>query len=113
MPLLREHAGQHGWARNGPVPAKEDRSGHLDEAALPELNIGGTLHRKVSEESIRTELCEGPLLDSPRPSTPERVSEQETTTVTDRAELIERLKRGESPTWVPSRTVSLGMTVAQ
>ena len=25
---------------------------------------------------------------------------------TDRAELIERLKRGESPTWVPNRAVS-------
>lgn len=61
--------------------------------------------RRLSEESIRTELCEGPLLDSPpRPETPpEAVSRA----VSDRAELIERLKRGESPTWVPNRHVCL------
>ncbi|OLN97648.1 Uncharacterized protein C3H8.04 [Colletotrichum chlorophyti] len=61
------------------------------------------LTRKVSEESIRTELCEGPVIESPRPSTPE----SDVAAVTsDRAELIERLKRGESPTWVPNRHVS-------
>ena len=31
---------------------------------------------------------------------------------TDRAELIERLKRGESPTWVPNRAVS-GFEICQ
>ncbi|KAI1770840.1 hypothetical protein F4818DRAFT_431199 [Hypoxylon cercidicola] len=55
------------------------------------------LRRKLSEESIRTELCEGPIPDSPTPRTPERE------TCSDRSELIERLKRGESPTWRPSR----------
>lgn len=56
-----------------------------------------SLHRQISEESIRTELCEGPIPDSPtlEPSVSRAVS--------DRAELIERLKRGESPTWVPNR----------
>lgn len=59
------------------------------------------LARKLSEESIRTELCEGPIPeDSPRPKTPEN---EATTTCSDRAELIERLKRGESPTWIPNR----------
>src|SRR5688572_16402342 len=54
--------------------------------------------RRLSEESIRTELCEGPLPDSPKLTTPEREN-----VTSDRAELIERLKRGESPTWIPSR----------
>ena len=68
--------------------------------------------RRPSEESIRTEDCEGPILDTPM----EKAStEQEEDGIlgkngealcTDRAELIERLKRGESPTWVPNRAVS-------
>ncbi|KAK3379991.1 hypothetical protein B0T24DRAFT_521318 [Lasiosphaeria ovina] len=64
------------------------------------------LSRRVSEESIRTELCEGPLLDSPprKPTTPEQPLPS---AVSDRAELIERLKRGESPTWVPNHHVRL------
>lgn len=62
-----------------------------------------SLSRRVSEESIRTELCEGPVPDSPpKPATPEQVVNN---AVTDRAELIERLKRGESPTWIPNRHV--------
>lgn len=64
------------------------------------------LARRLSEESIRTELCEGPVPDSP-PHAPPKTPEQEPSTeVSDRAELIERLKRGESPTWVPNRHVS-------
>lgn len=61
------------------------------------------LSRSLSRESINTELCEGPLPESPRPSTPEN---EVATACSDRAELIERLKRGESPTWVPNRHVS-------
>lgn len=61
------------------------------------------LSRRVSEESIRTELCEGPIPDSPpKSSAPE---EAVSNAVSDRAELIERLKRGESPTWIPNRHV--------
>ncbi|KAI3332500.1 hypothetical protein HD806DRAFT_519223 [Xylariaceae sp. AK1471] len=59
------------------------------------------LSRKLSEESIRTELCEGPILDSPPAQTPEDNNSE--ATCTDRADLIERLKRGESPTWIPHR----------
>ncbi|KAK3688543.1 hypothetical protein B0T22DRAFT_380010 [Podospora appendiculata] len=60
--------------------------------------------RRLSDVSIRTELCEGPIPDSPpsqqlRPATPPE--QQFSSIVSDRAELIERLKRGESPTWVP------------
>ncbi|KAK4215651.1 hypothetical protein QBC37DRAFT_439348 [Rhypophila decipiens] len=59
------------------------------------------LTHRLSEESIRTEFCEGPIPDSPpKPVTPERTSNK---VVSDRAELIECLKRGESPTWIPNR----------
>ncbi|KAL0933104.1 uncharacterized protein CTRU02_212067 [Colletotrichum truncatum] len=63
-------------------------------------NMTPSLTRKLSEESIRTELCEGPILENSRPSTPETDAAAATS---DRAELIERLKRGESPTWIPNR----------
>ncbi|KAI5918602.1 hypothetical protein F4810DRAFT_704113 [Camillea tinctor] len=68
-------------------------------------NLHRTLTRKLSEESIRTELCEGPVPEPPvqeipAPKTPEG---DVSTTCSDRAELIERLKKGESPTWIPNR----------
>ncbi|KAL2878862.1 hypothetical protein SGCOL_005830 [Colletotrichum sp. CLE4] len=66
--------------------------------------------RRLSEESIRTELCEGPIVESPtRPSTPETDTDADAAAAavtSDRAELIERLKRGESPTWIPNRRVA-------
>ncbi|KAK5998690.1 putative C3H8.04-like protein [Cladobotryum mycophilum] len=67
--------------------------------------------RRLSEESIRTELCEGPIPDSPvRPSTPRN---DEETVTSDRAELIEMLKRGASPTWIPGRHLESIMQQAQ
>lgn len=66
--------------------------------------------RKFSEESIRTEFCDGPV-DSQSwipSSQPERdpVGHMEGgTCISDRAELMERIKRGESPTWVPKQSV--------
>jgi hypothetical protein len=64
--------------------------------------------RRLSEESLRTELCEGPLPDSPRrdslPGGSPDVAGADAPT-SDRAELIERLKRGQSPTWIPNRRV--------
>lgn len=54
--------------------------------------------RRLSDDSIRTELCEGPIFDNP-----ENQDDEPFTTCSDRAELIERLKRGESPTWIPNR----------
>lgn len=60
--------------------------------------------RRLSEESIRTELCDGPVPDSP-PGSPVQHADDEAA-VSSRAELIERLKRGESPTWIPNRHVS-------
>ncbi|PKS08782.1 hypothetical protein jhhlp_003391 [Lomentospora prolificans] len=55
-------------------------------------------HRRLSEESIRTELCEGPIPDSPRVVTPELPQPQ-----ADKSELIERFRRGESPAWFDRR----------
>ncbi|KAI0478636.1 hypothetical protein GGR56DRAFT_689554 [Xylariaceae sp. FL0804] len=54
-----------------------------------------------SEESIRTNLCEGPV--SAEHVTPRTPEQDGSAACTDRAELIERLKRGESPTWIPNR----------
>lgn len=67
--------------------------------------------RKLSEESIRTELCEGPVFDTPEE--PFKASSHTSDTAfafqfhgtSDRKELIERLKRGESPTWLSNRNV--------
>ena len=65
--------------------------------------------RKLSDESIRTELCEGLVPDSPQIE-PTAVEQHEPSKIpglgtSDRGELIERLKRGEISTWVPSRNV--------
>ncbi|KAI6087794.1 hypothetical protein F4821DRAFT_235243 [Hypoxylon rubiginosum] len=84
----RESAEQS--STSAPTPAMAPTSNEAQQ---------GILRRKQSEESIRTELCEGPIPDSPTPQTPDR----DTTACSDRSELIERLKKGESPTWRPSR----------
>jgi len=78
----------------------------------PETNV---LTRKLSEESIRTELCEGPVFDSPEDQKLMPTGELDSTFkfpfpgTSDRVELIERLKRGESPAWLPNRNVRLGL----
>lgn len=67
--------------------------------------------RKASEESIRTDLCEGPLLDSPdhhKESSARNLNESFTFPIlgtSDRVELIERLKRGQSAAWLPNRNL--------
>lgn len=58
--------------------------------------------RRLSEESLPTELCEGPIPDSPLPTSPET---KNVTPPLDRAELIERLKKRESPNWLPKHQV--------
>lgn len=77
---------------NSPQRSPEPRFAHLHHPSSA---------RRLSEESIRTELCDGPVPDSP-PGTPVQRHDDEAA-VSSRAELIERLKRGESPTWVPNR----------
>ncbi|KAL1842187.1 hypothetical protein VTJ49DRAFT_5874 [Mycothermus thermophilus] len=100
MPMFREDV-------TGPGGSPESRPEELpagDSAPIQIQTSPGVdrwLGRRLSEESIRTELCEGPVPDTPpRPVTPRDAVSR---AVSDRAELIERLKRGESPTWVPSR----------
>lgn len=65
-----------------------------------------SLSRKISEESIRTDLCDGLIPDNFLNTTPPRPpDEAASTTTSDRIELVERLKRGESPSWSPRRQV--------
>ncbi|CAK7227796.1 hypothetical protein SBRCBS47491_006690 [Sporothrix bragantina] len=123
-------------AQSGELPPKEPSpppprpSSPVERASTPSKPISiptSPYHsRRMSEESIRTELCEGPLSTSPSPlprsftSRPSPAAPTQNNTairpppqtppswdncgqVTDRAELIERIKRGESPTWVPNR----------
>ena len=67
--------------------------------------------RKDSEESIRTELCEGLVPDTPEEEKNIPALELDTSFgfpyngSSDRGELIERLKRGDSPNWLPNRNV--------
>ncbi|KAI4139627.1 MAG: hypothetical protein L6R39_006192 [Caloplaca ligustica] len=70
---------------------------------------------KSSEESIRTEFCDGPLPHTPPWQTVEsedadskgekRGCTRGGVCTSDRNELMERIKRGESPTWIPSQTL--------
>ncbi|KAK0391264.1 hypothetical protein NLU13_0765 [Sarocladium strictum] len=60
--------------------------------------------RRLSEESLRTELCEGPVPDSPprrtpAPPSPNQLNPPQTPSSV-RADLIERLKRVHSPPWM-------------
>jgi hypothetical protein len=74
------------------------------EPKPPAIDRRPTLVHRLSEESIRTDLCEGPVPDSPPASPGQRPDDE--AAISSRAELIERLKRGESPTWIPNRHVS-------
>jgi len=89
----------------------EDGRGPSTPPSRPTFTFPGPIYRelrrKPSEESIRTDLCEGPLLSSPVEDIPTAKDGEEIAThqalrgVCDRIELIQRLKRGESPTWSP------------
>ncbi|THV50059.1 hypothetical protein BGAL_0166g00010 [Botrytis galanthina] len=67
-----------------------------------------TIMRKDSEESIRTDLCEGPVPDTPEGSKTIPTLGLDTSFknsysgTSDRGDLIERLKRGESSSWFPN-----------
>lgn len=68
--------------------------------------------RRCSEDSTRTEDFGEPIPEMLMESSPTQDVEQDQrngqgeTLCSDRAELIERIKRGESPTWVPNEAVS-------
>lgn len=109
--LERGEAGLGSGTGTGTGSGAENESGSgISMPSLPEQIRHGrpldniSLSRKFSEESLRTEFCEGPVPESPRPETPEQ---EGSPTCSDRAELIERLKKGESPTWVPNRFVRI------
>ncbi|RGP80438.1 hypothetical protein FLONG3_1447 [Fusarium longipes] len=71
---------------------------------LPPIDVPASGLRRLSEESIRTELCEGPVPDSPPRSKISEGIEGAENAISDRASLIERLKRAQSPPiWVPNR----------
>ncbi|CRK38417.1 hypothetical protein BN1723_015321 [Verticillium longisporum] len=100
LELLLEGQAHDAPSEPSPATAGQARQSRPATSFLhPNLEQPALL-RKLSEESIRTELCEGPVPDSPRPATADADLEASTS---NRAELIERLKRGESPTWIPAR----------
>ncbi|KIH90196.1 hypothetical protein SPBR_00154 [Sporothrix brasiliensis 5110] len=112
-----------------PRPSPPSESERVSTPSKPiSIPTSPFVSRRMSEESIRTDLCEGPLPDTPSPlprsfvlqpspasdaqhgfadPSPPRTppSRDASEQVTDRAELIERIKRGESPTWIPNRHV--------
>lgn len=101
MPIFQDDLRRH-------PSASPNRSPFVVPDPSPTLSFA----RRVSEESIRTEFCEGLLPDSPSDAiltssgSPNADPDLETSQATsDRLELIERLKRGESPTWIPNRHV--------
>ncbi|CAD6573538.1 MAG: hypothetical protein ASARMPREDX12_006103 [Alectoria sarmentosa] len=67
--------------------------------------------RRLSEESTGTERCDGPIADiavdhvAVQAGREGRVSNNGEAVCSDRAELIERIKRGESPTWIPNQAL--------
>ncbi len=93
MPIFQDDLGNRGSPPAEPPPISS-----LDQ---------NLLKRKVSEESIRTELCEGPVPDSPQHASDVPVNDLgfARNGTSNRIELIQRLKRGESPTWLPNRNV--------
>jgi hypothetical protein len=102
MPIFQDDIS---GSRSITPPSRSD----FETRNLPQAEF---MRRKVSEESIRTELCEGPISDSPpdqesvAPYNAEiEVPKEPSYGISDRVELIERLKRGESPTWLPNRHV--------
>jgi hypothetical protein len=101
MPIFEDELGS---GRCTPPP-------QLTTTPPPKFPVENILNRKASEESIRTELCEGPLLDSldglvrSPEMQPALDFDSPVHGTSNRVELIERLKRGESPTWVPKKNV--------
>ena len=103
MPIFQDDLGND----QGTPPAEPGIS-CLSNSPLDRNKIS----RKASEESIRTELCEGLLLDGPGDNNSASATDSNAgfsipiLGTSDRVELIERLKRGQNAAWLPSRNVS-------
>lgn len=94
-----------------PIPQQHDRSSFKPYHSVEDPAFD--LHtRRCSEDSIGTEDFGEPipdtLIESPTTQDGERGHKNGLgeALCSDRAELIERIKRGESPTWVPNEAVS-------
>ena len=93
-----------------PIPQNPDWH-PLKAYATDEHSVYHADMRRQSEESIRTQDCDGPvpevsMKDAPAEPGKHSNENQKENVCTSRAELIERIKRGESPTWVPNQAVS-------
>lgn len=82
------------------MPIFQDDLDHHSPVNPSPIDVAATGLRRLSEESIRTELCEGPIPDSPRRTQTSRSDDGPA--ISDRIALIERLKRAQSPTWIPN-----------
>ena len=96
------------------MPIFHDPDRHSPPKCPPNLAVDGydSTMRRASEESIRTEFWDGPIpnadIEGTSPVNDVMAARGDARLETsDRAELIERIKRGESPTWVPTGNVSL------
>jgi hypothetical protein len=107
MPIFQDDQDDLGGGRNTP-PGKPEIA-PLSNSPLDRSQVT----RKLSEESIRTELCEGPLPDSPEDNKINSAGDLNTgftfpiLGTSDRVELIERLKRGQNATWLRNRNVRI------
>ncbi|KAI1258578.1 hypothetical protein F5Y18DRAFT_342439 [Xylariaceae sp. FL1019] len=108
MPVFQQDLGND--RRRDPDQSADHRFGDawLAMASPSPPDHPHRLRSHASEESIRTEFCEGPIPETPleslvAPAPDDNASSQ--TACTDRADLIERIKKGESPTWIPHRHV--------
>ena len=85
------------WPPKPPQNAQPDRLTPKDDSKLQFLP-DGSLRSQSPEDSQFPKSAKDEIVDKEQNST-------ERALCTDRAELIERIKRGESPTWVPSRAL--------
>ncbi|KFY30688.1 hypothetical protein V494_08073, partial [Pseudogymnoascus sp. VKM F-4513 (FW-928)] len=102
------------------MPYFQDQEGYAASSPpnRPTFTFPGPIYRELrrepSEESIRTDLCEGPVPDTPDNAAPTAEDEAGTSShdasscVSNRQELMERLKRGESPIWSPKKLETSG-----
>ncbi|KAL9057946.1 MAG: hypothetical protein Q9206_002142 [Seirophora lacunosa] len=97
-----------------PIP-HNPRQPLLQTTEPPELPPPNIIEPESSEESFKPDLCDGSLSTAAswnvaenediRPRKAEEQRSRGGVCTSDRNELIERIKRGESPTWIPSQTL--------